>query len=442
METYEKEESFCCSHYSSKIGTVFKTSKKDFKTQLFTPAPKHSPKLTFDSLEFKNSNHTNRTNDTEWGVNYKLPLLINLQNNDLSTKERSTPKYKTNITKNSKDFLMYDQVLQDLRLSLRSENPKQKQEDTAIQLPQQLASSYTNTEIASNFYEYTENCMRLIVKIKKRKQYISSKITLKFNIKEKKLALFDLDETLIHCTNGKEKKGDHTLLVTLPGNKKVTIGINIRPYWKEMIKTVREKYYIVVYTASHQSYADAVLDYLDPEHQYFNDRLYRRHCIQEEIDEHKFYIKDMEIFEGIDIKDIIIIDNSVLSFAYHLDSGVSIIPFYDNKNDCEMLLLSHYLLSIYSYDDLRAANREHIQLSYFYNQAKKEYEEEITKQDTSSENNDKQEEENDNSNETEINLIICNRNSSNKGTICADFQKLLTNLRMNLKTTNEQIIVE
>jgi len=35
-----------------------------------------------------------------------------------------------------------------------------------------------------------------------------------------------------------------------------------------------------VFTASHQSYADVVLDYLDPNHDLIQYRLYRESCIQ------------------------------------------------------------------------------------------------------------------------------------------------------------------
>jgi hypothetical protein len=93
-----------------------------------------------------------------------------------------------------------------------------------------------------------------------------------------------------------------------------------------------------------------------------------------------FYVKDLNIFnDNYDLKDIIIIDNSILSFAYHINNGIPVVPFYDSNQDSELPLLSFYLLSIVSYKDLREVNKEHIRLEYYLSQFKKEIsQEEIT----------------------------------------------------------------
>jgi hypothetical protein len=114
-----------------------------------------------------------------------------------------------------------------------------------------------------------------------------------------------------------------------------------------------------------------VLNYLDPENKYFNYRLYRDSCVQCKTNDINFYVKDLDIFkDNYDLKDIIMIDNSILSFAYHLDNGIPVVPFYDSTEDSELPLLSFYLLSISSYKDLRQANREHINIQYFFSNNK------------------------------------------------------------------------
>ena len=69
-------------------------------------------------------------------------------------------------------------------------------------------------------------------------------------------------------------------------------------------------------------------------------------------------MKDLRIFKGIDIKDILIIDNYVYSFAFHLENGIPIVPFFGEKNDSEMVKVIRYLSHIHDKDDLRVPNEQ------------------------------------------------------------------------------------
>jgi hypothetical protein len=72
------------------------------------------------------------------------------------------------------------------------------------------------------------------------------------------------------------------------------------------------------------------------------------------------------IFEEFcDLKDVVLIDNSVLSFAYHLDNGIPISPFYDSKNDAELLDISNFLFRYAEEDDIRNKLREVYKLSEY-----------------------------------------------------------------------------
>ena len=80
----------------------------------------------------------------------------------------------------------------------------------------------------------------------------------------------------------------------------------------------------------------------------------------------KFYVKDLGILEEFcDLKDVVLIDNSVLSFAYHLDNGIPISPFYDSKNDVELLDISNFLFRYAEEDDIRDKLREVYKLSEY-----------------------------------------------------------------------------
>ena len=82
-------------------------------------------------------------------------------------------------------------------------------------------------------------------------------------------------------------------------------------------------YEIVVFTAGLKDYADNILNEIDPSGTIFKKRLYRPDCVK--INDH--YIKDLEVFLDRDRKDIVIVDNSIISFAFDLDNGVPINSF-------------------------------------------------------------------------------------------------------------------
>ena len=238
---------------------------------------------------------------------------------------------------------------------------------------------FTNTEFCdSDYCEYTLNCMDLIIKGTASRKQEKPKVNFNFpksrlNSLKKKIALFDLDETLVHCTGDINTSAgyQHSIDIILPGNKETKVGINIRPLWKKTLNLIRRHYHIVIFTASHQAYADAVLNFMDPTNKYFKYRLYRNNCSLVEINDVKFYVKDLDIFdEYYDLKDIIIIDNSVLSFIYHLENGIPIVPYYNEDKDGSLYVVGLYLVHIYKENDLREANKKYINLNSFLNEAK------------------------------------------------------------------------
>mmetsp|Transcript_8332 Transcript_8332/g.9454 ORF Transcript_8332/g.9454 Transcript_8332/m.9454 type:complete len:151 (+) Transcript_8332:625-1077(+) len=93
----------------------------------------------------------------------------------------------------------------------------------------------------------------------------------------KKLVVFDLDETLVHCIfNDKDTHdADVFLDILLPNGRTANTGFNIRPYWQEMMDEIKDDWEVVVFTASCKNYADSILDHLDPENKYFQHRFYR-----------------------------------------------------------------------------------------------------------------------------------------------------------------------
>jgi len=119
---------------------------------------------------------------------------------------------------------------------------------------------------------------------------------------------------------------------------------------------------VVIFTASHKSYADAVLDYLDPKNELIHHRLYREHCIMI----NGMHVKDLRVLGNRKISNIIIIDNTVHSFAFHIDNGIPIITWHNDRYDRELFKLIDYLKLLATSVDIRETNRQTFKLQTFY----------------------------------------------------------------------------
>jgi len=70
---------------------------------------------------------------------------------------------------------------------------------------------------------------------------------------------------------------------------------------------------IVVFTAGEKEYADTILDFMDGDRLIIKHRLYRQHCVSPA---RGIYVKDLRVIADRDLKDVILVDNSIVSFAF------------------------------------------------------------------------------------------------------------------------------
>lgn len=140
---------------------------------------------------------------------------------------------------------------------------------------------------------------------------------------------------------------------------------------------------MIIYTASDKSYADSVINYIDPFNTFFPYRLYRHNCVKIVTDEGQtLYVKDLRIIKNVPLENMIIIDNSVLSFAFHLENGIPILPYYSNKDDTEMDTLKNYLQKLAKFDDLTVSNGATFNLKYLMEEAVREQNEDNEEEST------------------------------------------------------------
>ena len=149
----------------------------------------------------------------------------------------------------------------------------------------------------------------------------------------------------------------------------MAVGFNIRPYAREVLVEASKYFEVVIFTAAQKAYADAILDYLDPENELIQYRLYRESCLKIE----GVYMKDLRIFNNRRIQDLVIVDNSAYSFGYHLDNGIPIISWHDDPYDKELFNLIHYLKILAKCEDVRVLNRQYFKLRTFYDDYLQEF---------------------------------------------------------------------
>ena len=204
---------------------------------------------------------------------------------------------------------------------------------------------------------------------------------------DKKILLIDLDETLIHSDFNLEylndKKVKYDTIIKFKDTesdfeenyedyydmrrkklkhelfneeKEYKVGVFIRKGAKEFLTEVSKYFVVGIFTASVKAYADAVIEYLDPNNNLIQFRLYRDNCINVN---DKIFVKDLRIIKGVDIKDIILLDNSIYSFSAQINNGILVNSFFNDKNDIELYNVLGYLLNfLVKAEDVRVVNEQ------------------------------------------------------------------------------------
>jgi CTD small phosphatase-like protein 2 len=135
----------------------------------------------------------------------------------------------------------------------------------------------------------------------------------------------------------------------------------VRPHLKEFLKRMNKYFEIIVFTASHDAYAKAVVDYIDKNRRIIQGYLSRDHCYHTE---DGAYVKDLRVLNR-NLKDVVIVDNLVYSYAFQIYNGIPILPFENNKNDRELLDLVDYLKFLSTMEDVREVNKRFFKLDRF-----------------------------------------------------------------------------
>ncbi|KAJ0402251.1 hypothetical protein P43SY_008243 [Pythium insidiosum] len=168
--------------------------------------------------------------------------------------------------------------------------------------------------------------------------------------------VLDLDETLVHCTVD-EVENPHLQFPVNFNGVDYTVNVKKRPHMEYFLKRVATQFEVIVFTASHRSYAEKLLNLIDPHRELIKYRLYRDDCL----DVYGNYLKDLNVL-GRHLSKVVLVDNSPHAFGYQVNNGIPIETWYDDEADDELLNLLPFLESLVDVDDVRPIVEKQFQI--------------------------------------------------------------------------------
>lgn len=126
----------------------------------------------------------------------------------------------------------------------------------------------------------------------------------------------------------------------------IPVSVLIRPHAEEFITSLGEKFELIVFTASNKDYADYCIEQIDPKH-LVKYKLYRESCS----DLNGATVKDLGLLNR-NLKKLIIIDNSPMSYLLHPYNAIPITTWMDDPKDTELMQIATELLQHTDADDV------------------------------------------------------------------------------------------
>ena len=120
---------------------------------------------------------------------------------------------------------------------------------------------------------------------------------------------------------------------------------------------MNKRFELIIYTAAEIDYADTVLDYIEKKtNALFSYRLYSSQCLRF-VGVCMFKYLDL-LCNGRDLKDIMIVDNTVRNYALSIRNGVPIKTYKGEDNDNELVYLAKYMRMLEGEDDVMVRIKE------------------------------------------------------------------------------------
>jgi Dullard-like phosphatase family protein len=236
--------------------------------------------------------------------------------------------------------------------SIRTEkNISKALEDYSIFKTERAAYSIKqHKSIIKELREYYKTVPLVSIELIKSKAVYLPKKPSKLN---KKTIIFDLEGTLIHYCDALMST-QVRLEITLSSGGQINSGMWVRPFAINCLKRASELFEVIIFSSFDRSYTDKIIDFLDPDHDIIDHRLFKDSCI--EIDGNM--IKDLRIFINRELKNLIIVDKSCYSFIFQLENGIPVSPWAGEHYDKDLVFITNYIESLSISNDIREINNK------------------------------------------------------------------------------------
>jgi len=208
----------------------------------------------------------------------------------------------------------------------------------------------TNTQLLSrNIYTQESNRDIQLIEsdtlLSKMSHYVP--YCFQFQIHNRKKLVLDLDETLISSSHKHSPKHDISINILISGMP-TTFFVRKRPHVDEFLEIASQWFELVIFTASLSTYANAVIDKLDPKRR-IKRRFYRQSCINKS----GGYVKDLQVVCK-DLSKVVIIDNSPVAYSINKENAIPIEDYVGmNHQDKALLQLIPLLEELRHSEDVR-----------------------------------------------------------------------------------------
>jgi Dullard-like phosphatase family protein len=167
-----------------------------------------------------------------------------------------------------------------------------------------------------------------------------------------KTLFLDLEGTLICTATSSYDRTTWTRILykSQETEESETAYVRARPGIASFLATVAPLYECVVFTEAEPDFVfEVVQRLLDPNDLFIDYILTKDNCVRQG----EVYLKDLRVITNRELQDMVILDDSLVSFCYQLDNGIQVQRYEGKKTDQELRKITSLLQDLAQAPDVR-----------------------------------------------------------------------------------------